>query len=166
MLRVLVVHSGEPDDGEGSEAEVEDHVEERVVDVGTREEGEAAEHIDGHCFEHVFVEHVADGVRVAPVSLSAVEEEKVAQESELPDGVVGGTHGLLTLEASNTDADVCSCDHVHVVSTIANSQSGLVRVPIAYHMDDFCFLLGTDATSEHDIGTLAQINEFFLDELV
>lgn len=95
-----------------------------------------------------------------------MEEEKVAQEAELADRIVRGTHGLLALKTCNTDADVRSCNHVDIVCSIADSQSGLVWVSFAYHMDDFSFLLGTDTASQDDISTLAQVNKFFLDYLV
>ena len=74
LLRILVVHSREPNDRQGREEEIEGDVEETIVDLGACEERKRPEHKDGHRLEDILVEHVADSVGVPAVSLPAMEE--------------------------------------------------------------------------------------------
>ena len=84
-LWVLKVHRGEPNNRQRRVDRIEANIEKLVVDYDAREEREDTIHVDGHRLEDIFVKHVSDGVRVAPVSLSPVEEQQVLQESELAD---------------------------------------------------------------------------------
>lgn len=50
--------------------------------------GNDTEHEQGARLQNVLVEHVADGVRIASIGLTSVEEKDILQEAELRDGVV------------------------------------------------------------------------------
>jgi len=66
---------------------------------------------------------------------------------------------LLAFESRDPDTDLSCGDHVHVISAIADCQSGLLRVPAAHHENDFSFLLGAHTAGKDDVGALTKIHK-------
>lgn len=70
--------------------------------------------------KQTFVETVYNNERVAPVSFSAVKKNQRNQKAKLTDRKVGRSCRLSTLQAANANSDISRCNHVYIVSTIAN----------------------------------------------
>lgn len=51
-----------------------------------------------------------------------MDKEQLAEEAELGDRDVGATRGLETLDAADTDADVCRLDHRDIVGSVTDGE--------------------------------------------
>ena len=159
VLEELLVECREPHDGEGSEEDVVELVEPRVVErLPAEGRIEPVPELRQH--EHdVLVEDVTDKECIASVGLPTVSEQQVLQEFELTDCVVCGTGGLLSLEATDPDADVRRRDHVDVVGAIADRERSGSWVPLLDEGNDLSLLFRRDTTSEHYLDAIAQFHE-------
>ena len=90
-----------------------------------------------------------------------MEEEKVSEELKLANGVVSSSDGLLTFESRYSYSDMCSCDHIYIISTVTDGQSCLLRITSTHHANNLCLLHGADTASEDHICTFTEVNEFF-----
>jgi len=86
-----------------------------------------------------------------------MEKEQVSQKLELSNSIVRCSYSLLTFQSSDSYSNMSCCDHVDIVSSIADGQSCLFRVTIAHHANNFSFLLGADTASQNHVGTFAEV---------
>ena len=86
-------------------------------------------------------------------------EEKPAQEFELADGKVRERAGLTALFPKDSDTYMRRLDHVHIVSSIANSQRRLVFAVGSYEADESRFLLGRGAVDNEAFSLHEGIND-------
>jgi hypothetical protein len=57
-----------------------------------------------------------------------MDEEESAEELELPDCIIRVSSCLVAFLAKDTNTNVGLLDHVHVISTISDSQSNSLRI--------------------------------------
>lgn len=57
-----------------------------------------------------------------------MNKEKIFEVFKLTNCIVRCAHGLLTLYSRNTDTDMCSGNHVNIVSPITDSQCNKLRI--------------------------------------
>lgn len=76
----------------------------------------------GHHEENVLVEGVGNEVGVSSVRFSAVDEKEVLEVLELSNSIIWSWNSLLTFNSTNTNTNMCSCDHVNIISSISNGE--------------------------------------------
>mmetsp|Transcript_30701 Transcript_30701/g.77026 ORF Transcript_30701/g.77026 Transcript_30701/m.77026 type:complete len:361 (+) Transcript_30701:278-1360(+) len=96
----------------------------------------------------VFVEKVAHQKGDALVVPVAVHQEQTLQEAELTDRVVRAESSLHTFLAANTDTDLSSLNHGHVVGTVAHRQRDLAHLAL-HQLDHLPFLDGRSTCDHH-----------------
>ena len=57
-----------------------------------------------------------------------MDEEESAKELELPDGIIRVSSCLVAFLAKDTNTNVGLLDHVHIISSITDSQSNSLRI--------------------------------------
>ena len=88
-----------------------------------------------------------------------MHEEKALEELELANSVVRSLGCLLTLQATDPNANVRSNYHVHIVGAVPNSQRVLFRVSLLNHLHELSLLLRADAARQNNVSFLAQPDE-------
>ena len=78
-------------------------------------------------------------------------EHQVLQESELSYGIISCSRCLLSFQSADADADMCCCDHVDVIGSVADSESGnfIILELRSDKPDDLSFLFWTYSASQH-----------------
>ena len=95
-----------------------------------------------------------------------MEEKQVLEEPELADGVIRRARSLLALKTRDANTYMRSCNHVHIISAIADSQGRLFWLPLPHHQYDLSLLLGADTTGQDDICALTQVHKLLHHQLV
>ena len=131
-----------------------------MVWKGARKEWYNAKEEDRSRAQDVLVEDVDDSEGITPVGFSSVNKEKVLQELELSNSVVGCFDGLLALEATDAYTNMRSSDHIDVICSVAYGQSCLFRVTLFNQVHNFSFLFRANTACQHNVRTFAQINKF------
>jgi hypothetical protein len=88
------------------------------------------------------VEHVSNQVCISPIGFSPMVEQEVLEELELPNSIVTGSRCLLSLQSTDSNTNMSSSKHVHIIGPIPNSQSSHLRQSCSHHLHHLCFLLG------------------------
>jgi hypothetical protein len=70
-----------------------------------------------------------------------MNKQQGLKEPKLSNSEISAPSCLRSFKSHNADADVSGCDHIHIVRTIADRQSGLLGEPLPYHMNYVCLLL-------------------------
>ena len=151
---ILEIVRGVPGDWDRSHCDVVQLVDSLFIQRLARECRREAEIPLSHNIEEVLIEIVQHKVGVSPVCFSAVEEKQGFQKFELSNGVIGRSSSLLTFFTENTDANMRSQDHGNIIGTIANCQSGLLRMLEPDHSDDVSLLLWRDPAGKNYINQI------------
>ena len=91
------IKEGEPHYGQGSEDYIVSLVDDGLIECLSTESRAEPEPVLGHHEENVLVKHIHRQDAVPSVSFASMEEYERYQESELRDGIVGGSCRLHTL---------------------------------------------------------------------
>ena len=120
MTLKLLIKQGVPDVVQSSECNIVHLIDPLFIQCLTREDAIVAKHELNHDEEDVLVEHEQDGVAVAAVSLTTMDEEKILQEAEFSDSKISCTGSLHALSACDSNANARFANHVTVVGSITN----------------------------------------------
>ena len=77
---------------------------------------------------------------------------------------------MLSLEAADTDTDMCCVYHVDIVCSVTDRKSSLGWIAVLDELDNFSLLFWTHSASEHDVGPFTKVHkpvfnfEILLDE--
>ena len=66
---------------------------------------------------------------------------------------------MLSLEAADTNTDMCCVYHVDIVCSVTDRESSLRWIAVLDELDNFGFLLRTHSASKHDVGPFTEVNE-------
>jgi hypothetical protein len=123
MFLKLGVHRAVPHDWERSKDDVVQLVYPTLVEGLATERGNEPEPELRHHKRDILVKHVNHRERVATIRFPAVEEHQRLEEAELTDCIVSRASGLFALQALYAYANMCGCNHAHVIRTVAYCQS-------------------------------------------
>lgn len=140
---MLPVKGTEPADWHSSEEDVVYLVHVNVIELRTRKSCVIAVEKDRKHIDDVLIEHVEDQITISSVGLSTMGKHQVLQELKLANRVVGRTSSLLAFETADAYSDMGCCDHVYIVSSIADCKSCEISFALLLLADDvdyFCLL--------------------------
>lgn len=88
---------------------------------------------------NVLVEGIENDLADSLVAPGTMHEQQLAEETELTNGNIGTSSSLQTFHAADTDTDVSSLDHRHIVCTVSNGQENGLQMTLD-KLDDESFL--------------------------
>jgi hypothetical protein len=159
LLQVLFIEQSEPHDRESCKEDIVKLVKpgfiERLPSKGWTESKPKLRK-----YEHnILIEDIANQKGISSVSLSSMGKQKILQEFKLPDSIIGWTSSLLTFKTTDTDANMCSSNHVYIISSITNREGGGSRMLILDEWNDLSLLLWWNSASKDNLYTIRKLDK-------
>ena len=90
-----------------------------------------------------------------------MEEKQRLEEFKLPNSVVSASCRLLPFFSKNSNTHMSSQDHGHVICSITNGQSSLLRVLLPDHLHNLSFLFWRNTAGKDNINIIGNTKENF-----
>jgi len=111
-------------------------------------------------------EHHDREVLDSPAVATTVPEQSSSEVLKAGNGIVSEGGSLVSLFAHQAEAKISRLDHVHVVGTVADSQSDLAVGELLHEGDDLGFLSGRGAVDNDGLGSHEECTKFWVHEFV
>ena len=89
----------------------------------------------------IFIKKEIDKICNSPIRPPSMYKKQPPQMIEPCKGVISCKSGLVALFSKNTNSNMGNLDHTHIVTTITNSQSSLLKI-VPDKRDDLSLLVG------------------------
>mmetsp|Transcript_32963 Transcript_32963/g.77844 ORF Transcript_32963/g.77844 Transcript_32963/m.77844 type:complete len:254 (-) Transcript_32963:730-1491(-) len=115
----------------------------------------------------ILVKCIQNNHRCAQEIPSAVVQNEVFEESELPDGKVGSIHSLLPFLSGDSNSAMGRLDHSNIVSTVSDRQRYRFGTDVvSNHLHELRFLARRNSTSNDGFALTCNIEHQFFQYVV